>query len=122
MTTIEELAEYERSQVVILLGALVTGWVLVDEEEGFDYVHMFNESREEMENFKPSKGLIKKIESIGLIKDRDATFGSRPRETHVGYEASAPNWELRAIQTLLPIVYLYDVTEAGRNFLTSERK
>jgi hypothetical protein len=117
----QKFTEYERSQVVTLLSALETGWVLVDEEEGFDYVLLFNESRTEMENFKPSKDLIRKCEGIGLIRDPNATFGARPRETAVSYHASAPDWELKATETLLPIVYLYDVTSKGRVFLASEQ-
>jgi hypothetical protein len=105
MTSIKELTESERVQVLTLLGALETGWVVVDEEAEFDYVLLFNESRTEMENFKPSKRLIQQIETMGLIKDKDATFGSRLRETGVHYQASEPDWELNTVKTLLPIVY-----------------
>jgi hypothetical protein len=121
MSRNNELTESERDQVVTLLGALETGWIVVDEEADFDYVLLFDESRTEMENFKPSKRLIRMIENMGLIKDKDATFGSRSRETGVHYEASAPDWVLNVVKTLLPIVYFYDVTSAGRSFLDSER-
>ncbi|MBL8183103.1 MAG: hypothetical protein JNL64_16005 [Blastocatellia bacterium] len=91
--------------------------MLVDEEEGFDYVLLFNESRSEMEGFKPSRQLIQKVETSGLIADPDATFGSRMRETGVHYESNAPEWEVKEVSTLLPIVYFYNVTEKGRQFL-----
>lgn len=117
MNDLDQLTEYERSLLVTLLEALETGWVLVDEEEDFDYVLFFDESRSEMEGFKPSKRFIQKIESLGLIVDSNATFGSRRRETGVHYESSAPDWELRTIRTLLPIVYFYKVTPKGRQFL-----
>lgn len=121
MNTPVQLTEEERRQVVTLLEALETGWTVVDEEEGFDYVLLFDESRAEMEGFKPTKSLIREVENIGLIVDPDATFGSRPREAGVHYESSAPDWEPRTITTLLPIVYFYNVTPNGRKFLESER-
>ena len=113
----ERLTEDERSQLVTLLEALQTGWAVVDEAENFNYVLLVNESRSEMEGFKPSKNLIHKLERMRLIVDPDAAFGSRPREPGVHYESSAPDWEVKTIKTLLPIVYFYKVTPKGRDFL-----
>ena len=94
---------------------------MVDEEESFDYVLLFNESRTEMEGFRPSKLLIRKIEELGLIKNDEATFGSRSRETLIGYESLAPDWELRQRKTLCPIVYFYTITSKGGDFLESSQ-
>ena len=121
MEPITQFTEDERRQTIVLLEALLTGWMLVDEEEGFDYVLLFSESRTEMEGFKPSRLLVQKVEELGLIRDREATFGSRHRETLIGYQRSAPDWKIVMTQTLCPIVYFYEVTSRGRDFLKSER-
>lgn len=117
MNDFEHLTYDERSQLVTLLEALETGWCIVDDAEDFDYVLLVNESRSEMEGFTPSKKLIHKLERMGLIVDPAATFGSRPRETLHHHESSAPDWEVKTIETLLPIVYLYKVTPKGREYL-----
>jgi hypothetical protein len=118
MANVVQLTEDEQSIVVTLLEALDAGWVVVDEEEDFDYVLLFNESRTEMEDFKPSKLLIQKTETMGLIVDQEATFGSRLREIGTHYGAYAPDWEVTSVETPLPVVYLYTVTQKGRSFLS----
>lgn len=104
----------------LVLKALSQDYALVDASSDVDFLLFVNESREELD-FYPKKKLVQEMEQSGLIENRDKQ-GSEKREDYVYFEGNPIKKEWKEITEEGSIVYLYEITQKGLDFLSKVTK
>ncbi|MBX7170304.1 MAG: hypothetical protein K1X72_05050 [Pyrinomonadaceae bacterium] len=114
------MKDSKQVDTALVLKAISQDYSLVDESSEVDFLICVNENREELD-FYPKKKLVQEMENSGLIENRDKQ-GSAKRENYVYFEGNPIKKEWKEITEEGSIVYLYEITQKGLDFLSKVTK
>lgn len=111
----EVMKNSKQVDIALVLKALSQDYALVDESSDVDFLICVNENREELD-FYPKKKLVQEMEQSELIENRDKQ-GSAKRENFIYFEGNPIKKEWKEITEAGSIVYSYEITQKGLDFL-----